>query len=49
MSKKKTTAIILSVGNSVRYGQNRYKNLEIINNQTILEYSLKEFNKNPKN
>ena len=46
MSKKKITAIILAAGNSVRYGQNRNKNLEIVNNQTILEYSLKEFNKN---
>lgn len=48
MSKKKITAIILAAGNSVRYGQNRNKNLEVINNQTILEYSLKEFNKNKK-
>lgn len=46
MSKKKITAIILAAGNSVRYGQNRNKNLGIVNNQTILEYSLKEFNKN---
>ena len=46
MSKKKVTAIILAAGNSVRYGQNRNKNLEVVNNQTILEYSLKEFNKN---
>ena len=48
MGKKKVTAIILAAGNSVRYGQNRNKNLEIVNNQTILEYSLKEFNKNKK-
>lgn len=48
MNKKKVTAIILAAGNSVRYGQNRNKNLEIVNNQTILEYSLKEFNKNKK-
>ncbi len=48
MSKKKVTAIILAAGNSVRYGQNRNKNLEVVNNQTILEYSLKEFNKNKK-
>lgn len=46
MNKKKVTAIILAAGNSVRYGQNRNKNLEIVNNQTILEYSLNEFNKN---
>lgn len=48
MRKKKVTAIILAAGNSVRYGQNRNKNLEVINNQTILEYSLQEFNKNKK-
>lgn len=46
MNKKKVTAIILAAGNSVRYGQNRNKNLELVNNQTILEYSLNEFNKN---
>ena len=48
MNKKKVTAIILAAGNSVRYGQNRNKNLEIINNRTILEYSLIQFNKNAK-
>ena len=48
MNKKKVTAIILAAGNSVRYGQNRNKNLEVVNNQTILEYSLKEFNNNKK-
>lgn len=48
MNKKKVTAIILAAGNSVRYGQNRNKNLELVNNQTILEYSLNEFNKNKK-
>lgn len=46
MSKKKVTAIILAAGNSVRYGQNRNKNLEVVHNQTILEYSLNEFNRN---
>ena len=48
MNKKKVTAIILAAGNSVRYGQNRNKNLEVVNNQTVLEYSLNEFNKNKK-
>ena len=48
MNKKKVTAIILAAGNSVRYGQNRNKNLEIINNLTVLEYSLIEFNQNKK-
>lgn len=46
MNNKKTTAIILVAGNSTRYGQNKNKNLELINNKTILEYSLNEFNKN---
>ena len=48
MNRNKVTAIILAAGNSVRYGQNRNKNLEIVNNQTVLEYSLNEFNKNKK-
>ena len=46
MKDKKITAIILAAGNSSRYGQNKNKNLEQINNKTILEYSLAEFNKN---
>lgn len=46
MNNKKTTAIILVAGNSTRYGQNKNKKLELINNKTILEYSLNEFNKN---
>ena len=37
---KTVTAIILAAGNSVRYGQNRNKNLELVNDKTILEYSL---------
>lgn len=48
MKNKKVTAIVLAAGNSIRYGQNRNKNLEIINNKSILEYSLNEFNKNKK-
>lgn len=48
MNNKKVTAIILAAGNSVRYGQNRNKNLEVINNLTVLEYSLVQFNKNKK-
>ena len=46
MNKKKVTAIILVAGNSTRYGQNKNKNLEIIHNKTVLEYSIDEFNKN---
>ena len=46
MKDKKVTAIILVAGNSTRYGQNKNKNLELLNNKTILEYSLNEFNKN---
>lgn len=48
MKNKKVTAIVLAAGNSIRYGQNRNKNLEIVNNKTVLEYSLNEFNKNKK-
>ena len=47
MKDKKVTAIILVAGNSTRYGQNKNKNLELLNNKTILEYSLDKFNKNP--
>ena len=43
---KKVTAIILVAGNSTRYGQNRNKNFEEVNGQTLLEYSLKAFDKN---
>lgn len=43
---KKVTAVILAAGNSVRYGQNKNKNLEIINGKQVLFYSLTEFDKN---
>lgn len=43
---KSVTAIILVAGNSTRYGQNRNKNFEIINEKTVMYYSLEEFNKN---
>ena len=46
IDNKKVTAIILVAGNSTRYGQNRNKNFEIINERTILSYSLKEFDNN---
>ena len=45
-NNKKITAIILVAGNSTRYGQNRNKNFEIINEKTVLSYSLNEFDKN---
>ena len=40
------TAIILVAGNSTRFGQNRNKNFELVNNKTILSYSINAFNKN---
>ena len=46
IDNKKVTAIILAAGNSTRYGQNRNKNFEIINERTVLSYSLKEFDNN---
>ena len=46
IDNKKVTAIILVAGNSTRYGQNRNKNFEIINEKTVLSYSLNEFDKN---
>ena len=45
-NNKKVTAIILVAGKSTRYGQNRNKNFEIINEKTVLSYSLNEFDKN---
>ena len=45
---KTVTAIILAAGNSVRYGQNKNKNLELVNDKTILEYSLDKFNSSNK-
>ena len=45
-NNKKVTAIILVAGNSTRYGQNRNKNFEILNEKTVLSYSLNEFDKN---
>ena len=46
IDNKKVTAIILVAGNSTRYGQNNNKNFEIINERTVLSYSLKEFDNN---
>lgn len=46
IDNKKVTAIILVAGNSTRYGKNRNKNFEIINERTVLSYSLKEFDNN---
>ena len=46
IDNKKVTAIILVAGNSTRYVQNRNKNFEIINEKTVLSYSLNEFDNN---
>lgn len=43
---KNVTAIILSAGNSTRYGKNRNKNFEIIKAKTVIEYSIEAFEKN---
>lgn len=40
------TGIILTAGNSVRFGMNKNKNLALINNKTILSFSLNAFLKN---
>lgn len=37
---KSVTAIILVAGNSIRYGQNRNKNFEMVNGKTVMSYSL---------
>lgn len=46
ISTKTVTAIILVAGSSTRFGKNRNKNLELINNKSILSYSLNAFNTN---
>lgn len=43
---KTVTAIILVAGNSTRYGQGRNKNFEMINQKTVMSYSLEAFLKN---
>ena len=43
---KKVTAIILVAGNSTRYGQNRNKNFDKIEEKEVMVYSLEAFNKN---
>ena len=40
------TGIILAAGNSTRYGKNINKNFEMINDKTVLSYSLRAFNIN---
>ena len=46
IKNEKVTAIILVAGNSTRYGKNKNKNFEVINEKTVLSYSLKEFDMN---
>lgn len=46
IGEKTVTAIILVAGNSTRYGQNRNKNFEMINEKTVMAYSLEAFDKN---
>ena len=46
LNNKIVTAIILAAGNSTRFGKNRNKNFEKINEKTILAYSLNAFNQN---
>ena len=43
---KKITAVVLVAGNSTRFGQNRNKNFEIVNDKSILSYSINAFDKN---
>ena len=43
---KKITAVVLVAGNSTRFGQNRNKNSEIVNDKSILSYSINAFDKN---
>ncbi len=46
IDKKTVTAIILAAGNSTRYGKNKNKNFEIVNEKAVLAYSLDAFDKN---
>lgn len=46
INNKTVTAIILVAGNSTRYGQNRNKNFELLNEDMVVCYSLKAFNNN---
>lgn len=46
INNKTVTAIILVAGNSTRYGKNRNKNFELIEEKHVLEFSLEAFNKN---
>ncbi len=43
---KIVTGIILVAGNSTRFGMNRNKNFELVNNKTILSYSINAFEDN---
>lgn len=46
IGKNTVTAIILVAGNSTRFGKNTNKNFELLNNKTVLSYSINAFNKN---
>ena len=46
IEEKTVTAIILVAGNSTRYGQNRNKNFDKIENKEVMLYSLEAFNQN---
>lgn len=46
IENKSVTAIILVAGNSTRYGQNRNKNFEAINDNNVLSFSLDKFDNN---
>ena len=44
--KQKVTSLILVAGNSTRYGKKRNKNFELVNEKTVVSYSLNIFDKN---
>lgn len=46
IDNKTVTAIILVAGNSSRFGKNRNKNFEMINEKSVLAYSIDAFDKN---
>lgn len=46
INKKTVSAIVLTAGNSTRYGKNRNKNFEMLNGKAVLHYSIEAFEKN---
>lgn len=46
IGKKSVSAIILAAGNSTRFGKNKNKNFELLDNKPVLTFSIEAFDKN---